>query len=241
MTLTISKPQPTEPSPEENVPPLENGDRLTRIEFERRYSAMPHLKKAELIEGVVYMPSPVQHKRHGRPHALASLWLGIYWEATVGVDVGNESSLRLDMDNEPQPDVFMMLLPEYGGQASISEDDYVEGAPELVLEVASSSANIDLHRKLDVYRRQGVIEYIVWRVRDRAIDWFVSHVGNYERLTADVAGLLRSEVFPGLVLDATAMISGDRKRVVAVQREALNSPEHAAFVEKLAKTGAKAE
>lgn len=35
--------------------PLENGDRLSRFEFEHRYQAMPELKKAELVEGVVYI------------------------------------------------------------------------------------------------------------------------------------------------------------------------------------------
>ena len=50
-TTTGSKPP--------RILPLEHGDHLTREEFERRYEAMPHVRKAELIEGVVYMPSPV--------------------------------------------------------------------------------------------------------------------------------------------------------------------------------------
>src|SRR5688572_22284415 len=115
------------------VPPLEPGDRLTRAEFERRYRAMPQLKKAELIEGIVYMPSPVRLMRHGGPHADLVCWLSLYKSATPGVLVGDNSTARLDLDNEPQPDALLMIAPEFGGQARISED-YVEGAPELVAE-----------------------------------------------------------------------------------------------------------
>ncbi|MGO9600026.1 MAG: Uma2 family endonuclease, partial [Isosphaeraceae bacterium] len=148
------------------LPPLENGDRLTRPEFERRYEAMPELKKAELIEGVVYMPSPVRHRRHSRPNYHLSTWVGFYETMTPGVEGGGNGTVRLDLDNEPQPDVYLMIAPEQGGQAKLSADDYVEGAPELVAEVASSSASYDLHVKLHVYRRSGVREYLVWRVLD---------------------------------------------------------------------------
>ena len=109
------------------LPPLENGDRLTRAEFERRYDAMPHLKKAELIEGEVYMPSPVRHAQHGHPHTRLVTWLGMYETDTPGVEAGDNGSVRLDMDNEPQPDGYLIILPERGGQARISEDDYIEG------------------------------------------------------------------------------------------------------------------
>src|SRR2546427_3449968 len=85
------------------LPPLEGGDRLTRSEFERRYDAMPQLKKAELIEGVVYMPSPVRCKSHGQPHGQIMSWVGVYSAATPGVDFADNATLRLDPDNEPQP------------------------------------------------------------------------------------------------------------------------------------------
>ncbi len=134
---------PSEPFDNGALLPLENGDRLTREEFERRYDAMPGLKKAELIEGVVYMPSPVRHRRHGHPHTRLVTWLGNYETDTPGVEAGDNGSIRLDLDNEPQPDGFLIILPERGGQARISDDDYVEGAPELVAEVSSSSASID--------------------------------------------------------------------------------------------------
>jgi Uma2 family endonuclease len=213
--------------------PLENGDRLTRPEFERRYHAMPELKKAELIEGVVYMPSPVRHGHHSRPHASVMVWLGQYWTATPGIEVGDNGSLRLDSNTEPQPDAYVMLLPEYGGRALIDEDDYVTGAPELIVEVASSSASYDLHDKLNAYRRNGAPEYLVWRVLDQVIDWFILRDGRYQPLALDVAGLYRSEVFPGLWLDPAALLRGDLATVAQVLQQGLASPEHAAFVARL--------
>ncbi len=213
--------------------PLEPGDRLKREEFERRYDAMPHLKKAELIEGVVYMPSPVRHRRHSRPHFRLITWLGAYEAATPGVEGGDNGSARLDLDNEPQPDALLLIDPARCGQARISADDYIEHAPELVAEVAASSASYDLHTKLEVYRRNGVREYLVWRVLDQQFDWFVLRSGQYEPLAATAAGLRCSEIFPGLWLDAAALMQGDMQRVLAVVQQGLASPEHAAFVQRL--------
>jgi len=180
------------------VLPLENGDRLTRAEFERRYEAMPGLKRAELIEGVVYVPSPVRHVQHGRPSSNIEVWLGTYRVSTPGTDSGGNSTVRLDYDNELQPDILLRL--EHGGRSEIGPDGYLEGPPELIVEVAASSASYDLHDKLRAYRRNGVQEYVVWRVLDGALDWFVLREGSYERLASDEAGVLKSEVFPGLWL-----------------------------------------
>ena len=218
------------------IPPQEYGDRLTRAEFERRYDAMPDLKKAELIEGEVYMPSSVQQTRHSHPHLLLATCLGIYEMGTPGVEAGDNGAIRLDMDNEPQPDAFLIIRPEHGGQARISEDDYIEGAPELVAEVSSSSVSYDLGRKLNVYRRSGVREYVVWRVRDREVDWFVNREGRFEPLAPSADGILRSTVFPGLWLDPAALVQGEKARVKAVLEQGLSSPEHADFVAKLEKT-----
>jgi Uma2 family endonuclease len=220
------------------VLPLEPGDRLTRDEFERRYDAMPHVKKAELIEGVVYMPSAVRYRRHGQPHFRLITWLGTYEAATSGVGGGDNSTARLDLDNESQPDALLLIDPERGGQARISADDYVERAPELVAEVAASSASFDLNTKLNVYRRNAVREYLVWRVLQHQFDWFVLRSGQFQPLPPDAEGILRSEVFPGLWLDAAALIRGDMPRVLAVVQQGVASPEHAAFVRLLNPTGA---
>ena len=213
--------------------PLENGDVLTRAEFERRYEAMPHLKKAELIEGVVYVPSPVRHTYHGHPHTQLTGWLVQYEASTPGVQASDNSTVRLDLDNEPQPDALLFIDPTCGGQARLDADGYIEGAPELVAEVTASSASYDLHVKLRVYRRNGVREYIVWRVLEQEIDWFVLRAGQYERLPLDAEGLYRSEVFPGLWLDPAALLRGDLATVLAVVQRGLGSPEHAAFVARL--------
>ncbi|HEX8199267.1 MAG TPA: Uma2 family endonuclease [Isosphaeraceae bacterium] len=215
------------------IPALENGDRLTRPEFERRYDAMPDVKKAELIEGVVHMPSPVAFAKHSGPHFDLITWLGLYRLATPGIRGGDNGSIRLDLDNMPQPDAFLLVLPDQGGQARVSADDYVLGGPELVAEVASSSVSYDLHAKLDVYRRNGVREYVVWRIKDCAIDWFIVRQGRYERLATTPEGHYRSEVFPGLWLDPAAMIRGDMASVARVSQLGLASPEHAAFVARL--------
>lgn len=219
----------------EPIPPLCAGDRLTRDEFERRYRSMPDVNKAELIEGVVYMPSPVSAKGHGTPHFDLIGWLAYYRAQTPGVDGGDNSSLRLDLDNEPQPDAFLRILPEHGGQSEDTDDGYISGAPELLAEVARSSVSYDLHDKLEAYRRNGVTEYLVWRVLDREIDWFVLRKRRYARLSRTAKGMLRSEVFPGFWLDAAALLSGDFARVFRVLQEGLASPEHAQFVERLRK------
>jgi Uma2 family endonuclease len=217
----------------DRIPPLEPGDRLTRAEFERRYAAMPELKKAELIEGVVYMPSPVRYHRHGRPHLKLIGWLARYEAETPGVEAADNSTVRLDLDNEPQPDAFLLVHPDRGGQTQISDDDYVEGAPELVAEVASSSVSFDLHTKLHVYRRNGVREYMVWRVLDREVDWFVLRESEYQRLLPSADGLLKSENFPGLWLDAAALIRGDLPAVLAAVQRGCETREHAGFVARL--------
>jgi Uma2 family endonuclease len=217
----------------DEVPPLENGDRLTRAEFERRYEAMPHLKKAELIEGVVHVPSPTRLHRHGRPHGHLVGWLFQYTAATPGVLLGDNSSVQLDLDNELQPDALLLIDPECGGQSGHTADDYIEGAPELVAEVAASSVSIDMNAKLNAYRRNGVREYIVWRVLNQQIDWFVLREGQFERLDPDARGFLCSEVFPGLWLDPAAMVAGDLARVLAVVQQGIATPEHAAFVARL--------
>lgn len=220
------------PGPEE-IPSLKTGDHLSRDEFERRYNAMPEGIKAELIEGVVYMAPPaLPWDYHGSPHADLMGWLGGYRAGTPGVRVGDNSSIRLDLDNEPQPDAAMVIEPALGGQARFSDDGFLEGAPELIGEVSATTVSIDMNSKLQVYRRNAVREYLVWRVRERAIDWFSLKNGQFEPLLQS-GGIVRSQVFPGLWLDPAALINDDPATVLQRLEAGLASPEHAEFVASL--------
>ena len=211
------------------IPLLHPHDRLSRAEFERRYAAMDASQKAELLNGAVFVASPVRHTYHGRPHSTLAIWLGFYVKETPGLDLGDNSSLRLPGDNEPQPDVLLRIPEERGGSSRIDPEGYVEGPPELIGEIAASSASYDLHEKLDVYRVQGVAEYVVHRVEDGAVDWFVLRGGCYERLAADPAGMLRSTVFPGLWLDVPALLRGDLRGLWSCVERGVADPSHAAF------------
>ena len=226
--MPISLPFSTQP-----VPPLQTGDSLSRAEFERRYEAMPEIKKAQLIEGIVFMPSPVRLGHHGEPHCDLVGWIAYYRSKTPHLRRGDNSTVRLDEDNEPQPDA-MLLLPSWaGGATRIDPDDYVSGSPELVCEICASTVNIDLHAKLNAYRRNGVKEYLVWRVEDGIINWFELVDGKYELIPADEQGLIRSKVFPGLWLDAPALLAGDLAKVFAAVDAGTSTAEHKAFVARL--------
>jgi Uma2 family endonuclease len=212
---------------------LENGDKLTRAEFERRYYAMPDQKKAELIEGIVYMASPVRAKRHGKPHAHIMGWLVAYEAATPGVETLDNTTVRLDIDNEPQPDAMLRIAT--GGQSQITEDDYIEGAPELIVEISASTVSLDLHKKLNVYRRNQVQEYLVWRVNDQQFDWFRLNDGEYTQLEPNPEGVICSRIFPGLWLDQAALLMGNLAQVLAVLQQGLSNVVHQEFVEKLSR------
>ena len=180
------------------------------------------------------MAAAVRFVQHGFPHSDFMAWLGHYRAYTPGVVTADNTTVRLDADNEFQPDALMMIEPQSGGQAKYSDDGYIEGPPELAAEVSSSTVSMDLNTKLRVYRRNGVREYLVWRVLDRAIDWFVLEEGEYRPLPPTADGLLKSRVFPGLWLDPVAFLNRDGKRLMSVLRQGLATPEHAAFVSKLA-------
>ena len=213
------------------TPPLENGDRLTCQEFERRYADMPNLKKAELIEGVVYVPAALRFKSHGQPHANIIGWLWFYKINTPKVELGDNATVRLDLDNMPQPDAILMID---GGQTRLSSDDYIEGAPELIVEIAASSAAYDLYDKKRVYRRHGVKEYLVWRVYDQEFDWFYLEKGEYIKLPADEQGVIRSLTFPGLWLAVSALLSGKMEEVLAKLQQGLNSEQQQDFRQNIA-------
>ncbi len=209
-------------------PPLKTGDCMDIVEFEHRYEAMPHVKMAELIEGVVYMGSPISLD-HSDSHGDAMGWLGMYSFATPGVRMACTPSYRLDMKNEFQPDALLRI--ESGGGSFKSRDNYLEGAPELAAEISVSSASKDLNEKKAVYQRRGVQEYIVWQVRKKRLDWFELKKGQYQ--PQDENGVIHSRVFPGLRLHVNALLNGDLAGVSAELQKGLHTEEHAEFVRKL--------
>ena len=217
----------------DSLQPLENGERLTAPEFLRRYEAMPRLKKAELIEGVVYMGSLVRYNLHGRPDALAQLWLSHYEAHTPGVEFVANTTTQLDLDNVPQPDAMLRLREECGGQSRVDDRDYLVGAPELVVEIAASSSSIDLHDKLNAYRRNGVKEYLTWRTVEQQFDWRVLVEGEFRPQTPDAKGVFHSTVFPGLRLSDKALLKRDAAAVLACLEAGLRSREHKALVAEL--------
>jgi Uma2 family endonuclease len=176
----------------------------------------------------------VRHVQHGGPHQLLIGWLDRYLEEAPGLEGGINASIGLDENNEPQPDAYLMLPPGMS-KAAVTTDGYLEGSPELLAEVSASTTSIDLHLKFEAYRRNGIREYLVWRVVDRQVDWFALEAGQFVRLPADADGILRSRVFPGLWLDAAALVALRRKRVYAVLRQGLATPEFAAFAAEVAK------
>ena len=198
---------------------LENGDRLNRDEFERRYTAS-NIKKAELIEGIVHVASPLRYTPHGKPHSHIITWLGTYQAAIAELEVGIEPTVRLDCDNESQPDAVLFRL---GGNAQIDADGYITGAPELIAEIAASTVSYDLHSKKRTYERSGVKEYIVWRTLDGQIDWFILENGAYRNLEPDAAGIIRSQEFAGLWLNVNAILSSDMSTVLKTLQTGLAS------------------
>ncbi len=212
------------PLPE--VPPLREGDVLTRAEFELRFDSMPDLNHAELIDGVVYMASAVSND-HGHPHGRLAGLLGFYSTLTLGVAIGANTSIRVDDANIPQPDLFLRL--ERHGQASVDEDSYIAGAPELVAEISNTTTKLDLGKKFKLYQRMGVREYLVWRVRKHAFDCFVLRDGSFAKLECE-SGVFESQVFPGLWINVAALLAGDYLSAGQTLQLGLASPQHAAFV-----------
>jgi Uma2 family endonuclease len=222
------------PSParadERSVPPLYAGDRLTQAEFHRRYEAsLPHVK-AELIGGVVYMPSPLRAP-HGDVHAKLAMVLGLYEGGTRGTKAVDNATTILGEGSEPQPDLSLRILREYGGRARVNENKYLEGPPELVAEIAHSSAAIDLYQKRDDYLVGGVQEYLVVCLAERELSWFDFRDNSSIK---PHRGTHRSRIFPGLWVDGAALLEGDAARLIEVIQQGLASKAHAAFVKRLA-------
>jgi Uma2 family endonuclease len=201
------------------------------MEFLRRWDAMPELKHAELIDGIVFMASPVLLS-HGDYHLRFGFWLSFYADSTPGCRATVDTTTVLGEKNVPQPDLALRILPEHGGQTQV-DGGYLSGAPELVVEVSGSTSSRDLGIKLNLYRRMGVREYITVLLRPRQVIWRQLVRSRYQELEPDEDGLLRSRVFPGLWLDPVSAWDLNRSMRPALE-QGLQSPDHADFVRKIA-------
>ncbi len=193
---------------------LDNGDRLSLAEFSRRYCARTDIRHAELIEGVVHLPSPTRIPQHGRPHGLVAGWLAAYCARVPGVALVLEGTVTLSEDSQVEPDAFLYRVAEGASRFQLTDEGYGVGPPDFVVEVAASSASYDLHNKLRAYERAGVPEYVVWRVEDRQVDWFRLVEGRYVRVEPDAQGIIASSVFPGLRLTVPGLLAGDYAAVL---------------------------
>lgn len=212
------------------VPPLANGDRLKQPEFHRRYRTYPDDVKFELIGGIVYMSSPPRWP-HGNYSQELALVFGLYRAATPGIEAGDNATIILGEESEPQPDIALRLLPEYGGQSCLDAEKYVQGAPELLAEIAYSSRALDMHQKREDYERAGVQEYLVLCIEDEELHWF--HFPSGDMIRPNRQGVSRSLVFPGLWIDSRALLARDTARQIEVIQQGLASREHTTFVKRL--------
>lgn len=212
----------------ERTTTLIDGMRLSRDEFLRRWDQLPEVKFAELIDGVVRLPSPLSLE-HGDIDNLLAWWTRTYAFETPGTKSSSNATWLMGED-APQPDQSLRLLPEYGGQSSL-RGRLAFGAPELAIEVSFASTPIDLHEKYRLYESSGVQEYLVVLVQSREVRWHHLEGDSYRLLEMDGEGLLCSVVFPGLWLDAAALFNEDEDRFQSVTRDGLASPEHGTFVE----------
>ncbi len=211
--------------------PLVAGQRMNQAEFHDRYQATPDAK-FELIEGVVYMASPLG-RSHGSVQTTAIVWMGTYQFQTPGVEVFDNTSAVLDDLSEVQPDISLRIKPGHGGRTR-DLGSIIGGTPELIVEVSDSSRRFDLGPKLVDYERTGALEYVVLSVDPLDVVWHVRRGGRLVRIMPDADGLYRSTAFPGLWLDPNALLIGDGPALLAALARGLASPEHAAFAARLA-------
>ncbi len=205
--MVIASPPRRRPAGSIANPALESGMRLSAEEFDRRYALTGDCIKAELVQGVVYVASPVRIDEHARPAARLTTWVDGYAIHHPGTAAAAEGSLYLSSADHVQPDA--MLWKTGGGSARIGSDSYMHGAPELAVEIAASSASYDLHFKKESYRHAGVQEYVVWVTEDDRIFWFALEGGEYVELQPDADGWTHSRVFPGLRLHIERLLNGD--------------------------------
>jgi len=214
------------------VAPFEDGDVMDQPTFHKLYEAAPQHFRAELIGGVVHLPSPVG-MRHGKPHSILGAWLAFYSAESIGTESFIDITAIIGGDSEPQPDVSLIISPEAGGQTKVSEDDYLTGSPELAVEISHTTTLVDLHAKKQMYEKYGVREYIVVETKRRAIHWFIRRDSKFVAIKPGADGLFKSRVFPGLWLEPGAVFEQSAKKLLSVLEAGLATPEHAKFTAKL--------
>jgi Uma2 family endonuclease len=212
--MNSTLPPPTKRSRQPAVLPLENGEHLSVVEFLVRYEAAKDMKKCQLIEGTVYMPSPVRADAHAEPDGLLQGWLFSYAIRNPGLKCYPNATLLLDQENAPQPDAILCSAPKPKHRVWLNQRGYLCGSPELVCEISASTRSIDMHEKKRAYRRAGVTEYLVWLTEENTVAWFHLTAGEYQLLPVN-KGLIHSKIFPGLVLDTKALLKRDGAKLVA--------------------------
>ena len=215
------------------APRLVHGMRMNADEFLRIYETMPEDKKAELIDGVVYMfLKLLSSEWHGEPDGLLQYWMASYAFQTPGIVTTPNSTVRLGIKSVPQPDGILRLKPEYGGKTRLDEKGCIVGPVEFAAQIAASSAALDLGKRLQAYCNEGVQEYLVWCTKSETVHWFHLLNGQYVPFVPDQDGVIRSRVFPGLWLDADALLKGDSKQLLTVLKRGMKSAEYKRFVKR---------
>jgi hypothetical protein len=248
--------KPKQPKPNgkpEAIPPLHDGDRVDVDEFLRRYAADKTVFSAELLQGIVHITRrrftqdgkemivpPISAEEHAVPDNHLQGIFFVYAAQTPGI--ASSSSVTTILPSQTtglEPDAMLRVLPANGGASTIGADKFVHGTPELLAEISFTSGARDFGKKFDTYQAEGVPEYLVWRTEEQEVHWFALKRKKYVALKPHTDGTLRSEQFPGLWLDVTALLAGDMAKVLATLQRGIASPEHAAFVAKLQKAATK--
>lgn len=222
----------TKPIRNGKLPLLYDGLRLDRVTFHRLYEASPELKRVQLIEGIVHMPSPMRFVQHANPQTCINGWLFCYVTQTPGVNTGGSATLKIDDENEFEPDGMLFYD---NGQLIIADDGYLEGVPELAVEVTASTFTIDSKEKFRVYEKHGVKEYLLWNTEAGTITWYARHKDKFVPMKSNRAGILKSKIFPGLWLEVAAMREGDMTQVMKTLYEGLASAPHRQYVKRFKK------
>ncbi len=210
---------------------LSEGMPLSRAEFDQ----LGECRGLERLNGRLCLPpAAFRHRDHGQPHAILAFWATSYIASTSGIEISVASTVKMDADNDPEPDLSLFRTKSFGGRVILDPEGYLVGAPELAAEVSASTTYKDLTVKYKLYQKHGVNEYIVWNTEVGKFDWFELHDGRYQLRPTPEDGIYRSSVFPGLWLDYQSLQAFDYQGVLATLQSGFATPEHAKFVQQLA-------